>query len=263
MKKIYLFLILACVPFLANAQAEAGCFVQVQTQNVLCFGDCNGSAMAFPGGPAPYIYTWLPGGQTTQSITNLCAGSYTVNVIDANNCTATATFNIIEPYPITIGTTVTNESCNGCCDGYVTSTVTGGTPAYTYLWSPTGQTSPVLQAACSGTYTLCVTDMNGCTNCDIATVSFSTGIIEQSGNGNLLVFPNPASGSLTIQETFSRPLSVEIRLLNVLGETLLLRSEQAVTNVNTTLNISYLPSGVYFIAVSTDSGTVVQKIVKE
>jgi hypothetical protein len=261
MKKLYFFLILACAPFIANA--EGGCSVQVQPQNCFCFGDCSGSAMAMPTGSSPFVYTWLPGGQTTQTINNLCPGSYTVIVTDANNCTSTESFIITEPTQISVATSVTNESCMGCCDGFITSNVQGGTPAYTYFWVSPTQTTPTYQAACSGTYTLCVTDMNGCMSCNTATVSFNTGLAEQPENGSLSVFPVPATSTVNIQQTFTKPLSAEIRLTNVLGEMVFSRSESEGMNLNIELNVSVLPAGVYLVSVITSEGTSVRRIIKE
>lgn len=261
MKKIYLFLILACVPFFANA--EGGCSVQVQVQNGLCFGDCSGSATAFPSGPGPYVFSWLPSSQTNQTASNLCPGTYTLVVTDANNCTSTTTFNIIEPPQLQLALSVTNESCSGCCDGSIVSTVTGGTPPYTYFWSPINQTSPVAQNLCSGTYTLCVIDMNGCMACDNATVNFSTAIAEQNANGNLSVFPVPSSDVVTVHETFVSPVSTVITITNMLGETLYTRSISDGTELNETINIAAFANGVYFIEVKTSAGNAVKRIIKE
>ncbi|CAN5913804.1 hypothetical protein BH11BAC7_BH11BAC7_08890 [soil metagenome] len=262
MKKIYIFLILACVPFFANA--EGGCSVQVQVQNVDCFGNCSGQATAFPSGSSPFIYTWLPSGQTTQTVTNLCPGTYTVIVTDVNNCTSTATFNVNEPPPLLVSTSATNESCSGCCDGFIVSTVTGGVPAYSYLWSTNPpQNTSTAQALCSGTYTLCVTDVNGCITCDTSSVSFNTGITEQSQNAGLTVFPVPATDFVIVSESFASPLITVISITNMLGETLYSKSITDVATLNETINIAAFAKGVYFISVKTSIGYSVKRIIKE
>ncbi|MEO5642545.1 MAG: T9SS type A sorting domain-containing protein [Bacteroidia bacterium] len=262
MKKIYIFLVLAYAPFFAFA--EGGCSVQVQVQNVDCFGNCSGQAMAFPTGSSPFIYNWLPSGQTTPTVTNLCPGSYTVIVTDANNCTSTATFNVVEPPLLQVSTSATNESCSGCCDGFIVSTATGGIPAYTYLWSTSPpQNTSTAQALCSGTYTLCVTDVNGCTTCDASTVNFTTGITEQSLNAELAVFPVPATEFVNVSENFTSPLTAVISITNVLGETLYSKSLTDVSGLNETINIAAFAKGVYFVAVKTSLGYSVKRIVKE
>jgi len=130
-----------------------------------CNGDCNATVTAtIGGGTAPYTYKWngLPGGA---SIVNQCAGVYKCVVTDAHGCKDSATITITQPTAIT--TTVTAQippTCNGSCNGSIKVTVSGGTPAYTYKWSPTGQTTTSINGLCAGTYTLVVTDKNGCTD---------------------------------------------------------------------------------------------------
>lgn len=130
--------------------------------DVTCFGFCNGTATSFPsGGTPPYTLLWSPGGQTTNTISGLCAGIYSIAVTDANNCTEIDTFEIIEPTQILINPIVVNPSCNGNCNGSITLNPTGGTPGYTVLWS-NGSTSMTLNNLCAGTYVATITDANGC-----------------------------------------------------------------------------------------------------
>jgi gliding motility-associated-like protein len=130
--------------------------------NVTCFGNCDGTASSFPsGGTPPYSLLWSPGGQTTNNISGLCAGIYSIAVTDANNCTEIDTFEIIEPTQILINPIVVNPTCNGSCDGSITLNPTGGTPGYTVLWS-NGSTNLILNNLCAGTYVATITDANGC-----------------------------------------------------------------------------------------------------
>ena len=132
--------------------------------NVTCFGNCDGTASVSPaGGTAPYTVNWQPGNQPTPGIINLCPGSYTATITDANGCTDTYIAIITQPQPLSVTATPTNASCNGVCDGAVSTSVSGGTPPYSYSWSPGGQTTPSISNVCAGTYTVDVTDANGCT----------------------------------------------------------------------------------------------------
>jgi hypothetical protein len=261
MKKLYTLFLFACVSFFANAQ----CFVQVQHTNELCFGDCNGTAMGFgSGGTAPYTYAWSPSNQTGQSISGLCAGTYTCVCVDAVGCTSQMTFTVTQPAQIVVSLTPTNASCQSCCDGFITSTVSGGTPGYTYLWTPTNQTSPTLQSACAQGYTLCVTDANGCQACSAATVSFSTAIAAQNAaSSNLELYPNPAADFVTIKENFDNANSAVITVSNILGETIFTKTVSPASELNEKINLSGFDSGVYFISVKTQEGTSVKKFVKK
>jgi gliding motility-associated-like protein len=133
--------------------------------DVNCFGSCTGSATSNPlGGTGPYTYNWLPGNLNTQTITNLCPGSYTLTVTDANGCTANSTVTITQPPTLQTNVTITQVTCNGACNGTATSNPSGGVGPYTYNWAPGGQTTSGVTGLCPGTYTLTVTDANGCTN---------------------------------------------------------------------------------------------------
>lgn len=136
------------------------------SSNITCFGQCNGSASAIAGGgTSPYTYSWAPGNQTTSSITNLCAGSYTVTAKDSKGCTQTKTITITQPAQIFANPAViANASCAGLCNGSALSTPIGGTPPYTYLWTPGNTTAATASNLCQGTYSVKVTDANACTS---------------------------------------------------------------------------------------------------
>lgn len=136
--------------------------------NVLCFGDCNGTATSTPsGGTAPYTYDWngaaTPTGDGTPTITNLCAGVYTVLVTDARGCDTLQNIAVTQPPVLNVVTSKSNVSCNGACNGTATATPSGGTPAYTYSWAPGGATTPTVTGLCPGTYTVTVKDASNCT----------------------------------------------------------------------------------------------------
>ncbi|MBN8701568.1 MAG: gliding motility-associated C-terminal domain-containing protein [Bacteroidetes bacterium] len=130
--------------------------------DIVCFGQCNGGATANPaGGITPYTYAWSTGA-VISSITNLCANTYSLVITDDNNCSITNTVVIVEPPLLTTTLTSTNITCNAYCDGTASVAVNGGTGAYTYAWSPGGETIDALSALCPGTYIINVTDANSC-----------------------------------------------------------------------------------------------------
>jgi gliding motility-associated-like protein len=133
------------------------------SQNLLCNGACTGIAAAkSSGGTAPYTYSWSPAVGTTDTVKNLCAGTYYVTVKDAANTTVIDSVTITGPSAITAATSSTPTTC-GSSTGTATATASGGTPGYTYLWNPSGQTTPTATGLASGTYTVTITDLNKCT----------------------------------------------------------------------------------------------------
>ncbi|MCX7861709.1 MAG: gliding motility-associated C-terminal domain-containing protein [Bacteroidales bacterium] len=130
-------------------------------QHVTCFGGTNGyiAISAFDGVP-PYTYLWS-NGSTLQDLSNIPAGTYTVTVTDANGCTITLTETVNEP-PLLAGFIMpTHVTCYGLSNGSANLIVAGGTPPYTYLWN-TGSTSEDLNNIPTGTYSVTITDANGC-----------------------------------------------------------------------------------------------------
>jgi len=139
------------------------------TIDPLCFGDCNGEIdFSASGGNGSYQYsidngvTWL----ANSLFTGLCAGNYDLIVQDGNGCQTTPTpVSILEPPVLSMILGVTNETCFGACDGMINSIPSGGSGpgTYSYNWSPSLGSSPLISNLCTGNYSLTVTDANGCT----------------------------------------------------------------------------------------------------
>lgn len=142
-------------------------------------GTCDGGATVYAtGGTPPYAYSWSSGA-TTQTVTGLCPGTYTVTVTDQSGCffTTTATISSSSTLSGTISSTPTG--C-GVCNGSATFSGTGGTPPYTYNWVPSGLAgdgTPVVSALCAGTYTVMVTDALGCTYTAVTSVSNTSPVV--------------------------------------------------------------------------------------
>lgn len=132
--------------------------------NVDCFGATTGSiTTATTGGVSPYTYAWS-NGATTPNLINIPAGIYTVTITDANGCNIDQTIDVIQPLAqIVITLDKIDVKCNGAADGVATANVTGGTAPYQYSWNTTPQqVTPVATGLAAGTYSLTVTDANGC-----------------------------------------------------------------------------------------------------
>lgn len=137
------------------------------TTHISCFNQCDGSATAVAaGGTGTLTFLWDdPAAQATAIATALCAGTRIVSIKDGNNCMVYDTTTIItEPNALNIvSSTATNITCYGDDDGSITPVISGGTPFYTFAWTPTGGSDPIATGLAPGTYTVTVTDQNGCT----------------------------------------------------------------------------------------------------
>ncbi|MFC5408596.1 T9SS type A sorting domain-containing protein [Larkinella bovis] len=128
---------------------------------VKCFGNNDGSAaVSASGSVGNYTYVWNTGGTTT-SISSLTAGSYSVQVTDANGCRQSSVVEVTQPTRVLLTLQKDDVKCFGGNDGKVISTPTGGVGDYTYRWS-TGATMPTLTGLVTGTYQLTVADGNSC-----------------------------------------------------------------------------------------------------
>ncbi|MCX7953784.1 MAG: gliding motility-associated C-terminal domain-containing protein, partial [Bacteroidales bacterium] len=134
-----------------------------------CYGTCNGQIIvSATGGTQPYFFMWNTG-QSGNTISNLCAGIYTVTLTDANNCTRTATVNLTEPQQLNDSIVIAHPiSCYNFCDGEIAVYPFGGTPPY--MIHLNGIINPDLSHLCAGTYQLIIIDANGCTKIDSVTI---------------------------------------------------------------------------------------------
>ncbi len=168
--------------------------------NVSCNGGSNGSATATAGGGiSPYSYSWAPSGGNNATATGLSAGSYTVTITDDNGCTDTANVTITEPAALVASASVnSNVSCNGGSDGSATVSVSGGASPYSYSWAPSGGNNATATGLSAGSYTVTITDDNGCTdtaNVIITEPAVLNATITASTNASC---PGSSDGSATV-----------------------------------------------------------------
>ncbi|MBK5284610.1 MAG: SprB repeat-containing protein, partial [Bacteroidia bacterium] len=143
--------------------------------NSICTA-CNGSITANPSGGTPgYTYAWstVPV-QNTQTSIGLCPAVYTVTITDANNCTVSVSANL-NSTPQNVPVSVTSQNnivCFGDCNGDITVNPTGGTAPFNYSWSTVPvQITSTASALCAGSFTVSVTDANGCIGSASATLT--------------------------------------------------------------------------------------------
>jgi hypothetical protein len=226
--------------------------------NILCSGQTNGTISLNPtGGVGPYSYLWNTG-NSTSTLSNLSAGLYTCTVTDANNCTVSASANIVSPETLTLATTSQNALCNGTATGSITSQVAGGTPPFTYVWSNSSTTANQNNLF-TGTYTVTVTDGSGCTATSVATVNqpvalalnFITNDVTCAGLNNGEATAQPTNGVQPYSYFWSNGCTTKVNALIPGGTyTVTITDANGCTITGSTLVTEYLP-----LTISTTSVT--------
>ena len=143
---------------------EFGCAIAASSlgEDVSCFGSEDGTAsIDLNNAAAPFTYEWS-NGETTQSIADLVAGTYSVTASDNNDCEIISTIEVGTPTVLAPNATSTGLTFAGAEDGTATAGPTGGTGPFTYEWS-NGETTATITGLPSANYTVIITDANGCT----------------------------------------------------------------------------------------------------
>ncbi|PCJ84382.1 MAG: hypothetical protein COA57_09285 [Flavobacteriales bacterium] len=181
--------------------ASSGVSLIISSNAEQC-GQGDGTATATPtGGSLPYTYLW-DNSQTTQTATGLSAGTYNITVTDNNGCQESSSVIVSGSGDVNGNVTSTNTSC-GTSNGTATVSVISGTPSYTYQWSDVNnQSTSTATGLSAGNYLVTVTDANGCTYVDSATVSTSSGMsvniattVEQCGANDGAAVITPSGGT--------------------------------------------------------------------
>jgi gliding motility-associated-like protein len=175
-------------------QPAAALTAATSKDDVNCNGGADGMAVVLPaGGTGVYTYSWNTSPvQIDDTARNLSQGTYTVTVTDANLCTATSDVTITEPAVLTVDATSTEAKCPDSNDGSVTLDISGGTEPYSVIWLNSDNTATSRNDLLPGTYSVVVTDANGCAAAASEEVGF-VGTFECVVIPDIIT-PDPADG---------------------------------------------------------------------
>ena len=207
--------------------------------------------LSFTGGTAPFSFLWS-NGATTQNISAIAAGSYSVTITDANACASTTSTTLNDPTTLVANGVGTNPTSSSSNDGSIDLTATGGTAPYTYVWS-NGATTEDLNGLAVGTYTVTITDNNGCETVEtVSLIVVAVQPIEIVQNFDVL--PNPNNGAFLIQVELNEVQDLQIELIDVLGRRLREWNFSQESQITVPVDISEQAGGMYLIVLRTADG---------
>ena len=141
-------------------------------------------------------YAWS-NSATTEDISGIVSGIFTVTITDANGCTAQTFGAVTQPTAISATTNQTNVSCNGGSNGQAGVSVTGGTGTLTFAWSNAATTTSI-SGVIAGTYTVTITDANTCSTTRTITVTQPQTLVATEGTVSNVSCFGGSNGSATV-----------------------------------------------------------------
>ena len=227
--------------------------------DVSCFGGMDGTAtVSATGGVGALTEDW-----GSEDPTMLSAGTFTYMVMDTNGCTYTDSVTIAEPVaPLALSATATDEMMGN--DGTIDLTVTGGTAGYTYDWDNDGlgdndDTEDLSGLVGNMTYTVYVTDANGCMDSLTVDVGSQVSIETLSNQLGLKLFPNPSHGQFTV--TMAQGSEGSISIVGIDGKVVAQEALNGRTNIR--FNLASIESGIYIVKVMTPTANSAHTLVIE
>ncbi|MBL4704913.1 MAG: SprB repeat-containing protein, partial [Flavobacteriales bacterium] len=218
------------------------------TSDASCNGTCDGIAeYVLSGGVAPYTIQWNdPSFQTTPIASSLCAGSYSVIVLDQNGCSIIATTTVGQPSLLSMTTAITNSNC-GQNNGMACVNVVGGIAPYTYQWNdPSNQSTGCALGLPAGNYNVVITDNNNCSVDTLINVTDLSGPTITLVNATNVTCNGLADGSITMSVVGGTlPYQVFHWVENSSGNTVGLPNDPTLNN---------FPAGCYTLEVTDNVG---------
>jgi hypothetical protein len=232
--------------------------IDVQVTPISCFGASDGSFTITPqNGKSPYQWNW-ENGPSSPAYGPLGPGTYNGTLTDAFGCNIIWVLPLTQPDSLYFEAIITPASDSMPGNGSIQlNPIIGGTQPYSALWS-NGQTFLSLHNLKPGTYSVTLTDHNGCAKTATYSVPFTVGTIDAGAPPPISIFPNPADQVIHIR---SEKLvnSISFNVCNALGQ-LVLQGQASASNLD--INVKGWPTGLYTLSILTgEKRILVSKIV--
>ncbi|MCB0678645.1 MAG: choice-of-anchor I family protein [Saprospiraceae bacterium] len=218
---------------------------------------CEGETTTVDAGEGFTAYEWSTS-ETSQTLEVGLAGTYSVLVTDANGCQNGDTVAVaVNPLPVV---DLGPDTVVIAPAAYVLDAGSGFT---SYFWSD-GSTEQTLVVLETGTYSVTVVDANGCENTDEVIVTITTSTKEVALAGRVTLFPNPASGWVSLSFSAFEPGAYTATLYDLIGRAVAVRQVDIHSSEQTAeMDLSMLPGGSYFVKIASEKGILVKQLIVE
>lgn len=237
--------------------------VDMEMEGISCAGAADGVLTAnVSGGASGYAYLWNTG-ETTPTIEGVSAGVYSLEIMDAAGCSEIFEITVDEPTEIEAEAEIQPET-NMQANGSVDVTISGGTAGYSFEWTDSDgdvvSTDEDLVDVPAGTYTLLVTDANGCTFEREYTVDMVSATIDEEIAAKINLFPNPTTGKVML--TFEDVNATEASIFSyaLTGQVVVNSDSANISSGAFELDFSEQPSGVYFVKILINNRLVTKRV---
>lgn len=238
---------------------NAGCSLSATAEVIAtnCTPCTSNLALEVTGAAGPAAYLWSDGSRESSRLA-VCEGNYTVTVVDSASCEVTLQIEVPPATEfLTVGATATPAQDGN--NGSATATATGGVEPLTFLWN-TGDTTATVQQLAPGTYTVTVTDANGCTATVEVVVPFVSGLGAIIGLSEFRLAPNPTGGKAQVYIAFEQDEELWVEIYAVDGRRLQ-RSTHRGRRMEFPVDLSDQNDGIYFISLRTARGSMTRPVV--
>ena len=239
----------------------------VEIEKPTCAGDSNGSATINVDGGSNLTYQWDDAAmQTTETASNLAAGTYHVTVTDEAGCELIETVVVPDATPIELTIESIVDDLNNTGNGAVAINVIGGEPPYDFNWILDGETVSTEEdpsGLFAGDYTLEITDANGCLlTSETITIQMDVNTEENVYLQYFELFPNPTASKFYLQINLPQAHELQVEIYDVAGRLMQQSAPQRLTNGLLNFDISTWAGGVYEVRAVVGDEVLVWKVVK-
>jgi hypothetical protein len=215
--------------------------LNIQPTPITCYNTTDGAVSVQAANGAPPIHWLWNNGDTTSTLSGLGPGVYSGMLFDALGCAISWNIPLDAPDSLRSNATITNATGVNVPDGSIALNPTGGTGSIQAKWS-NNQSGWSITGLLPGTYTVTLTDENGCTRSEVFVVDWSVGTYAPT-QVRVRTWPNPATQLLWVEHG-TMPPNTLFRMMDVHGRPML---QVPVTNAGIfQVEVGQLPGGVYY-----------------